>query len=196
MDKALGNGGTYTVVNKRPIMRDTAGRIYQERWFLVPKNGKSESTMSTIQIADPIEHTLYNCMVGAKRCYLTTWGGSTKTVYRPEIGPSGPLPDGTGDRTSQDPGTSNLNGINTVGYREITTINTGVAGNDQPMVTSREFWYAPQLGINLVSKLDSPDTGKQEFLVTEISASEPEPQKFIIPEGYAIVDRREAAPGH
>jgi hypothetical protein len=59
--RPLGNGGTYTVANKRKIMRDSAGRIYQERWLLVPKNGKMESKMDYIQISDPAEHTLYNC---------------------------------------------------------------------------------------------------------------------------------------
>ena len=59
--RSLGNGGTYTLVNKRHIARDSAGRVYEERWYLVPKNGKQESTMNYIQIADPSRHTLYNC---------------------------------------------------------------------------------------------------------------------------------------
>ena len=76
---------------------------------------------------------------------------------------------------------SSLVGFDTVGYRETTTLNPGVFGNDQPMVTTREFWYSPQLGINLISKVDSPQAGKQTFTVTVISAAEPDPQLFTIP---------------
>jgi hypothetical protein len=65
--RMLGDGGTITSVNKRRIARDAAGRVYQERWFLVPKNGNVESQMTTVQIADPSAHTLYNCFLWAPR---------------------------------------------------------------------------------------------------------------------------------
>jgi len=39
--KTLYDGGTITSVNQRSIARDSKGRIYQERWLLVPKNGRS-----------------------------------------------------------------------------------------------------------------------------------------------------------
>lgn len=66
--RMLADGGTITLVNKRRIARDEAGRIYQERWFLVPKNGNIESEMTTVQISDPAAHTLYNCFfVGPKK---------------------------------------------------------------------------------------------------------------------------------
>src|SRR5271165_4821312 len=35
-----GDGATITLVNERHIARDRMGRIYQERWYLVPKSGK------------------------------------------------------------------------------------------------------------------------------------------------------------
>src|SRR5258707_264797 len=43
--RPLGNGGTFTLANQRRIMRDQAGRIYQERWILVPKGSKVQSHM-------------------------------------------------------------------------------------------------------------------------------------------------------
>jgi hypothetical protein len=59
--KTLYDGGTITAVNQRRIARDAKGRIDQERWFLVPKNGKVDSQMTTIQITDPNSDILYNC---------------------------------------------------------------------------------------------------------------------------------------
>jgi hypothetical protein len=193
--RPLGNGGTYTVVNRRRIMRDSTGRIYQERWTLVPKNGKMESLMTYIQIADPMEHTLYNCEMGSsKQCFLLPYGGSVTATYQPGIQATGPLPDGSGFHLHEDLGHNNVAGIDTIGYRETTTINPGVAGNDQPMITTREFWYSPQLGINILSKLDSPQSGKQTFTAREVSITEPEAHFFALPEGFTVQDQRTPNP--
>jgi hypothetical protein len=188
--RPLNGGGSFTVVNRRHIMRDSAGRIYQERWVLVPKGGKIESTMNWIQIADPEQHFYYNCRVENKTCTKLPYGDSTTTVYKPLIGSSGPLSDGSGFQKHEDLGTGSTEGITTVGYRDTMTINPGVFGNDQPMTTTREFWYAPKLGFNLVSTLDSPQAGKQVFTVTEISTDEPDTQFFSFPDGYSVMDTR------
>jgi hypothetical protein len=192
--RPFGNGGTYTVANERHIARDTAGRVYEERWYLVPKGGKVESTMNYIQIADPTQHTLYNCRVETRKCFLLGYTGSTSTIYSPATRPSGPLPNGTGFHTHEELGSNTLFGFETEGYRESTTLNPGTFGNDQPMVTTREFWYSTQLGIDLISKLDSPKSGRQTFTVTVISAAEPDPKLFALPEGYELVDRRQTEP--
>jgi hypothetical protein len=44
--KTLSDGGAMTLVNKRRIARDSEGRIYQARWFLVPKKGNAASGVS------------------------------------------------------------------------------------------------------------------------------------------------------
>ena len=67
------DGGTITFVNERHIARDGHGRIYEERWALVPKfqsNGDLRSKMTWIQIADPNRHTLYNCSTDQHVCDL------------------------------------------------------------------------------------------------------------------------------
>ena len=192
--RPIANGGAYTVANTRRIMRDSTGRIYQERWYLMPKNGKQEPKMNYIQISDPATHTLTNCQVMAKRCYLQWYGGSTTTAYQPAAAPSGPLPNGNGYHLHEDLGHNDVAGLDTVGYRETTTLNPGVFGNDQPMVTTREFWYSAQLGINLLSKLDSPRSGKQQFTVKELTTAEPDPQSFTPPEGFSIIDQRNPQP--
>ena len=94
--RMLGDDGTITSVNKRRIARDAAGRVYQERWFLVPKNGNVESQMTTVQIADPNARTLYNCFfVGAKKniCELKTYIPMTPAVNTTGKTVSGDLPE-------------------------------------------------------------------------------------------------------
>jgi hypothetical protein len=192
--RTMDNGGSYTMVNKRQIMRDSAGRIYQERWWLVPKNGKMESKMNFIQISDPATHTLYNCETATKQCYLQVYSGSTKANYQPGVGKSGALTDGSGYATHEDLGGDTIAGFDTVGYRDTTTLNPGTFGNDQPMVSMREFWYCKQLGINLLSILDSPLVGKQRFTATDVNISEPQHRYFLLPEGYTVIDQRETGP--
>jgi len=187
--RPFANGGTYTLTNQRRIARDGKGRIYEERWLLVPKGGKMASVMDVRQFADPNRHTLYNCFTDGKVCQLVSYSGSTQAVYKPATAPTGPLPDGTGFHQHEDLGVANTNGVDTTGYRETTTINPGVMGNDQPMISTREFWYSAQLGINLISKVDTPQSGKQVFNVKDLTTSEPDPALFELPEGYKIVDR-------
>ena len=59
----MADGGSYTLTNRRRIARDSAGRIYEERWLLVPKGSDIKSSMNFIQIADPVNRTLYTCSI-------------------------------------------------------------------------------------------------------------------------------------
>ena len=86
---------------------------------------------------------------------------------------------------------SSTDGVETHGYRETVSINSGVMGNDKPMITTREFWYSPELAVNLVSIVDAPHSGKQVFLAKDLTISEPEPSLFVVPDEYKIVDKRD-----
>jgi hypothetical protein len=188
--KPVSEGGSFTLVNERRIMRDGEGRIYQERWYLVPKGGKMKPRMNAIQITDPHQHIRYNCETQTKVCDVSVYLLSATESYAPSPPPSGPLPQGRGFVESDDLGTGTTAGIETHGYRQVTTFNPGAMGNEQEMKATREFWYSPQLGVNLLSIVDQPSSGKQVFRVTEMSTSEPDPAYFEVPEGYSVVDRR------
>ena len=188
--RPMGNGGTFTLANERRIVRDSKGRIYQERWILVPKGSKIKSQMDVFQITDPEQHTWYNCITALKECRIYKYSLETTDQFLPPVGTSGPLPDGSGFRTHTDLGEGSAEGLDTHGYRETVTLNPGVLGNDKPMVTMREFWYAAQLGLNLISIVDDPQSGKQVFTVKDLSTSEPDIGYFEVPEGYKVVDHR------
>jgi len=190
--KPIPGGGSFTMVNERRVARDSRGRIYEERWLLVPKGGRIKSQMNVIQIADPHTRKLYNCFTlrVPRRCLLETFTEPATAIYKPAVRPTGPLPNGTGFTTNEELGTRNLQGIDTEGTRDTTTLNPGVFGNDAPLITTREFWQAPQLGINLLSILDDPRTGRQTFTLTDVTTSEPDIQFFQLPDGYEVVDQR------
>src|ERR1019366_6940424 len=182
--RPLGNGGTFTLANQRRIVRDGKGRIYQERWLLVPRGGTVKSRMDVMQFTDPAQHTWYNCYPAQKICELLPYTTTPEMVYKPAIGVTGPLPNGSGFHQHEELGVANTNGVDTTGYRETNTINAGVLGNDRPMVTSREFWYSARLGINLISKVDDPQSGRQVFTATDMTTSEPDPALLAVPSDY------------
>jgi hypothetical protein len=194
--RGLSDGGTITVVNKRRIARDAQGRIYQERWLLIPKNDKVESKMSAIQISDPNTHTLYSCLTLdlKKPCLLITYSPSPETVYQFQGPPSGPLPGDIGDRIHEDLGKQLVAGVEAQGTRDTVHYKAGVFGNDRNMTIEREFWYAPKLGFNLLSKRSDPRIGVQTFTATNLILADPDPKLFELPEGFTVVDRRQTVP--
>jgi hypothetical protein len=196
--RPLSEGGNFTFVNQRRVARDSLGRIYEERWLLAPKGKEERSVMNLIQIADPNAHTLYNCFTlrTPHRCALQTFRETAETEYKPAIGKTGPLPDNIGFRTQENLGTRSIEGIETNGTRETTNYNAGVLGSDQPFSAHREFWQAPQLGVNLYSKVVDPGVGKQVFTLTDVNLAEPDSKLFELPEGFIVEDQRKqpAAP--
>src|SRR5271169_6931321 len=68
--KHLPDGSTTTVRNHRLVVRDSQGRIYQERRTLVPVGSSRESQVFRIEISDPATHTKYFCDPSLRECEL------------------------------------------------------------------------------------------------------------------------------
>ena len=194
--KTLYDGGTITTVNQRRIARDGKGRVYQERWFLVPKNGKVESEMTTIQITDPNAHTLYNCFMLEKphQCVLSYYSATTNAVYKQNTVKTGELSNDRGSAIHDELGKQVINGLETTGTRDSVIYNPWVFGNDRKTTAMWEYWYSPDLGVNLLSIVSDPRFGKQVFTVTDIMLGEPDVKLFDLPEGFEVVDRRPSTP--
>ncbi len=189
------DGSTMTFVNERRIARDDRGRIYQERWFLVPKDSNVKSTMNWIQIADPTQRTLYNCSTQRHVCDLLVYDPSNDLAAAKLLAPASRTITGeTGSRTWEDLGTRSILGIDTTGVRETTITNPGTMGNDQPLTSTSEYWHSEQLGFNLFSQRSSPFFGRQTFTITDLTPGEPDAQLFHVPVGYKVNDQRKSAP--
>ena len=185
-------GGSFTIVNSRPIRRDSVGRIYQERWLMVPKGSNVKPTMSFIQISDPVGHFYYECSPRTRVCEQHLWTTPSLRINDPAVATSGKLSNGKGFRTHEDKGLDTVAGVPVHAYRDTTVLNTGTLGNDSPMQYTRNVRFSRELGFNLTSVLQSPLVGEQRFTVTEITTSEPEPRWFQPPEGYRVADMRKA----
>lgn len=183
------DGGTVTLINQRKIARDSQGRLYEERWLLVPKGGSIPSLMNAIQIGDPTQRTLLNCFVFQHVCNLLRWSlASQLAAANPPPSISGPLPGNRGTIQTVSLGTQMIDNVETTGTRVTTTLNPGAMGNDKPVQEIRETWRSAQLGFNLISIRSGPMVGKQTFTVTELDPNEPDPQFFQTPAGFTVRD--------
>jgi hypothetical protein len=72
-------------------------------------------------------------------------------------------------------------------FRERRTFAAGTAGNDRDIQTMYEYWYSPDLKVNLLSKRVDPRTGTQTATLKEIHRGEPDAALFEIPAGYKMM---------
>jgi len=170
------------------LARDSQGRIYRERVSFVPANSGQRSKPRVIFLLDPVTHTRTACRVAARRCEITDYYAPTSI----KLTPPGPLDKGTRYLTRESLGSDVIDGVNVVGTRETISINAGVIGNSQPLVSTREFWYSPDLQVNLSVTRKDPREGTQTIHVVDLSRSEPDPAMFQVPTGFVVKDRRGA----
>lgn len=184
--KVLEDGSTITLQNHRLVVRDGAGRIYQERRQLVPRDAQVDPPLQRIEISDPATHKKYFCRTEDHVCALWDYSGPEEASAQPV----GTQHDDYGSLTREDLGKTFVNGVEAIGTRETRTLNPGAIGNDRVIAIVKEIWYSPQLGINVLVKRVDPRHGTQVINVTEINQGEPDAKHFQLPAGYTVVDRR------
>jgi hypothetical protein len=187
--RTLEDGGTITVHLEANLARDNAGRMYRERRSFVPVGSDQQPRLTAILLFDPAARTRTECTVGTKKCVVTDYLPRRQFAMQP----AGPFANGTRTLTREDLGQDTISGMSVTGTRETTTINAGVVGNERPLVTTREFWYAASIRTNLAVTRDDPREGKQVIRLTDLSLAEPDPRMFEIPEGYTVFDQHTAA---
>jgi hypothetical protein len=184
--RRLSDGSTITLINHQLIARDSSGRVFQERRWLVPANDPNADRVSNLQWSDPEKGEYYDCLTATLVCQVDTYRPIADEV--PAV--PGPTMGGKGFVTVRPLGTRNIEGMETQGTVETTTINAGAIGNDQPIVITKEFWFSPELKLNLVVKREDPRSGTQIFSATNLVTGDPKPWFFEMPSGFRRVDHR------
>jgi hypothetical protein len=185
--RTLEDGSVVTMRLYAFLARDSQGRIYREHVNFVPANSNQPSRRREFDLLDPVAHTRTVCMTATRRCTITNYYASTS--FTPT--PAGPLAKGTRYLTRESLGTSVVDDLNVIGTRETLTVNAGVVGNTQALVTTKEFWFSPDLQVNLSVTRKDPREGTQVIHVEELSRSEPDPSMFRVPAGFAVQDIRQ-----
>jgi hypothetical protein len=181
--RQLANGASITLKNHRAIARDRVGRIFQERRLLVPEDGKHESVLTQIEISDPVAHELFICVPKEEVCQVEDFDA-------PAFQPPKTAASAREGANMRDLGKQSVAGLETIGTRETVVIEAGKIGNDSPIEVQREYWYSPQLGVNLISRLQDPRVGIQNFEVSDIALSEPDAKLFKVSSKMKVIDLR------
>jgi hypothetical protein len=184
--RTLEDGSTVIVSGLSNLARDSAGRMYRERRSFVPANSNQQNRLNEIMIFDPVARTQTHCTVATRQCVVSNYRPRTQV----NLQPVGSFANGTRYLTREEVGQDSIGGIDVQGTRETTTINAGSVGNDRPLATTREFWYAASIHTNVLVTRTDPREGKQVIRLTDLSLSEPDPHTFDIPEGYTVADQR------
>lgn len=185
--RKLEDGSTATIQNRRKIARDNTGRVFQERRTFYPEGDSREPALRQLEFADPSSHTIVVCHTPNRTCEIRSYYA---LATMPAPLPSGPFDEGKKFLSRVDLGTDTVQGLEAIGSRETTAIYPGVIGNDRTLEVVKEFWYSPQLGVNLIEKRQDPRSGTQDFTVSDISLGEPDVKIFEVPADYRRVDLR------
>jgi len=184
--RSFEGGGTVVLRNHRLIARDRVGRVFQERRSFATDGDQRPLRLTQSEIADPQTHTIAICDGSARVCDIRIYRGNAIV----SLPPAGPLPNGSGFLTRDDLGRRIVNGFEAIGTREVQTTEPTPTGVDRAVSVTKEFWYSPQLGINLITKRSDPRGGMQLFTVTDINLADPDVALFSLPKAAQIVDRR------
>jgi hypothetical protein len=168
------------------LARDSQGRIYREHVSFVPANSNQQSRRREFDLLDPVTHTRTVCIIARRRCTISRYFASTKFVPPPV----GPQANGTRYLSREPLGSDVIDGLSVIGSRETLTVNAGVVGNSEPLVTTKEYWYSPDLEVNLLTTRKDPREGTQLIHVIDLSRSDPDPSMFQIPANFSVQDLR------
>jgi hypothetical protein len=186
--RVLEDGSIVKVYLEARLARDSQGKVYRERRTFVPEGSTAKSRLKEILLFDPQARTRTTCTLATRHCSITSYLPRTTFVTQPV----GPFDRGTRSLAREPLGMQVIENLSVSGTRETTTTNPGVMGNEQPLATTREFWYSPDIQTNLLTTRKDPREGTQIIRLSAVSRGEPDASLFQVPEGFTVQDDRVA----
>jgi hypothetical protein len=182
--KIMPDGSKQTLWNHRTVARDGTGRVFEERRNFTPDGDKRETRLWQVEYKDPNLHEQVLCQPMEKVCRVYPFFQPTPVTMQ-RVGP--PV-GGMEDVTRTDLGRKTIGDVEVVGSSEVTTIKAGEMGYEKAQPIVKEFWYSPQLGINVITKRFDPRASAiQNFEMGNISLAEPDAKMFEPPAEYRMV---------
>jgi hypothetical protein len=201
--QTLADGNRIVNTTTTKVYRDSQGRTRTETTLPAFAGGPTPPVMVTI--ADPVAGVTY--------ILNSTGKTAQKLVFKPFNGPqvkaTAPLPplpplppvSGMGpvvitmpaglpkaDIKTEDLGKQEINGVMASGTRTTETIPAGAVGNEQPIQTTSERWFSPDLQMVVKAVHTDPRMGQTTETLTNLNRSEPDASLFQVPPDYTVVD--------
>jgi len=67
-------------------------------------------------------------------------------------------------------------------------------GNAQPIISTNETWYSPDLQVVVLAKRNDPRVGQSTYSLSDIQRADP-PALFQVPSDYTVQDAETGRPG-
>jgi hypothetical protein len=186
MTETLPNGSHITHQITASIARDSEGRTMRTETFNGFGAAGSTTTGATITtIFDPVAN---------QRIELNSKNKTARIFILP------PPPTGSaagsrqhGNRNRPNSNVSvqteslaaqTIDGVSAQGTQTTRTIAAGAIGNDQPLVSTEQQWYSPDLQIVVQSSRTDPRFGQTTYAINNLQRGEPSASLFQVPAGY------------
>lgn len=185
----LGNGVTITHETIIHSGRDSHRRTYQ--------HSQSGPDTWRTDIYDPVSNTTTMWDSREKVVTITHWDHPdnpppSTTASTPQNQPHAAPPPIAHEQTDkpqiEELGTKTILGMTVKGERITGAIPAESEGNDLPFSVVHEWWYSPDLGMNLIEIQDDPRRGTITNEIVDFQRIEPDASLFQIPEGYTVKD--------
>jgi hypothetical protein len=182
----LPNGTTIQRQSTMLLARNSMGQVYRERRRIQPLDQEGEPLLVARIVFNRQEETQTECVLGMRICTITR---KKATAVKPEE-PAGTTKDGKYTLARTTIGTETMEGVEVQHVREKRTYAIGAFGNDKPVASIVDYWFAPVLQVNLATLVTNPNGTTMYMRVTELNLSEPEGSLFEPVAGFRVVDAR------
>ena len=203
MTQVLGDGNR--IVNKSTVSltRDSQGRTRREETMGMVGPWQVNGP-KLIFINDPNSQTNYVLDPGKQTASVLKFPGPGSLPPFPGIPPGGnvsmmaqaggnvtfiqkgPGGDQPEDVKTESLGVQTMEGVSVEGKRVTRTIPAGQIGNIQPIQSTSEVWFSPDLQVVVMSKHSDPRFGETTYQLTGIQRAEPDHSLFEVPPGYTV----------
>jgi hypothetical protein len=190
--RTLADGTVVAMHQDAKLARDSQGRMYRENVTRFPANSGLKSSVREIILYDPVAHTRTTCAMAERHCEVTAYSGTTESRAGSMPKTEGTFNNGRRSLTRENLGTDTIDGLSVIVTRETVTTSAGVEGNSQPVVSSEESWYSPDLEVNLMVTRKDPLQGTIVIHVVDLSRSEPDASLFQVPANFVVDDHRQS----
>ena len=85
--------------------------------------------------------------------------------------------------------TRDIDGVRASGQLTTWTIEAGQVGNERPIRITREVWTSPELMLTVLSKDKDPRYGENNYRLSNVVRSTPDPELFKVPPEFSEVKR-------
>jgi len=183
--QTLSDGNTVQHGTNGHIARDSQGRTYSQETITGGPLGQQGPVVVTF-INDPVAGYAYVLNASTKVATRRAIPSKPATDNRPPGAPHGPRD--AANTTTTDLGTQTIAGVTAQGKSVTHTVPAGAIGNSQPIVSTSETWYSPDLQVIVLAKRVDPRVGHSTFSLTNIQRAEPAASLFQVPSDYTVQD--------